>query len=127
MTDDERRDRPGELRVLVVEDETLVALILEDMLVELGHEIVGPAATLSAGLEIAERQEIDIAILDLNLKGVSSLPIANALRERGVPVVFSTGYGRGGLPEPFGDAPLLQKPFQQADIEDVIAQAVNSR
>jgi len=123
MTDDERPDRRSELRVLVVEDEMLVALVLEDMLTELGHKIVGPASKVSVGLEIARRQEIDIAILDLNLAGDSSLPIASALRARGIPVVFSTGYGRGGLPESFRDALLLQKPFLQLDVEDVIAQA----
>jgi len=125
MNGDGRGDRPGELRVLVVEDETLVALILEDMLAELGHTVIGPISAVSAGLEMAQRQDvdIDIAILDLNLKGASSLPVANALKARGIPVVFSTGYGRNGLPEAFRDAPFLQKPFQQVDIEEVIAAA----
>ena len=123
MVSGERRSTAGGLRVLIVEDEALVALILEDMLTELGHQIVGPFSIVSAGLESAEREEIDIAIIDLNIKGVSSLPIARALKARSIPVVFSTGYGRGGLPAPFVDAPLLQKPFQQTDIEQVIAQA----
>jgi two-component SAPR family response regulator len=115
------RDREHGLRVLVVEDEALVSLILEDMLVELGHHIVGPFSILSAGLDSATKDGIDIAIIDVNLRGVSSLPIAHALKLRGIPVVFSTGYGRAGLPEPFADAALLEKPFQQNDIELVIA------
>lgn len=115
---------PSDLRVLVVEDEALVALILEDMLMELGHQIVGPFSIVSAGLQSAERESIDIAIIDLNLKGVSSLPIALALKARGIPVIFSTGYGRNNLPDPFGDGPLLQKPFQQADIDAVIVEAL---
>lgn len=123
MIEEQQRDQRGELRILVVEDEALVALVLEDILAELGHKIIGPASNVSMGLEIAQQQEFDIAILDLNLKGGSSLPIARALKARGIPVVFSTGYGRGALPEPFKDTPLLQKPFQQLDVEEVIAQA----
>ncbi len=124
MLNDESK---ASLRVLIVEDEALVAIILEDMLIELGHEVIGPVSTPGEGLEHAARTPVDLAILDLNLKGASSLPIAVELDKRGIPLIFSTGYGRGGLPAVFAQAPLLQKPFQQSDVESVIAGAVAER
>lgn len=104
---------PG-LRVLVVEDEPVVAMCLEDILDGLGCEPVGPAGRLAEGLVLAEREELGAAILDINLAGERSTPIAEALRRRGVPFAFASGYG--AAPEGFETLPLIEKPYREADI-----------
>lgn len=103
---------PG-LRVLVVEDEPVVAMCLEDILEELGCVTVGPANRLSEGLALAQHETLDAAILDINLAGERSNTIAELLRARGVPFVFASGYG--AAPEGFG-APMIEKPYRTADI-----------
>ena len=80
----------SKLRVLVVEDESLVAMMVEDVLIDLGHEIAGVAGRLSEALRLATDLEIDFAVLDLNLNGERTDPVAAALRSRGVPFVFPT-------------------------------------
>jgi DNA-binding response OmpR family regulator len=104
----------GALRVLVVEDEPVVAMCLEDILDALGCVAVGPAARLSEGLALAESEPLDAAILDINLGGERSTPIAERLRMRGVPTAFASGYG--APPEGFASAPLIQKPYRETDI-----------
>lgn len=105
-------------RVLVVDDEMLVAMMLEDMLDDLGYEVVGPAATLKQAMELAERETLDCAILDLNLgQGVVSTPVADLLRQRGVPFLLATGYGANAQTEQMGHAGLLGKPFSTNDVE----------
>lgn len=104
-------------RVLVVEDEAAIAMLLEDMLLDFGCVIVGPAARLSTALELAERESFDVAILDVNVAGEPIYPVAEALAARGVPLVFSTGYGGAGIKEPFRDRPVVQKPFSQSDLK----------
>lgn len=103
------------LRVLVVEDEPVVAMCLEDILDGLGCEPVGPASRLIEGLALAEREELGAAILDINLAGERSTPIAEALRRRGVPFAFASGYGTP--PEGFETWPLIEKPYREADID----------
>jgi CheY-like chemotaxis protein len=110
------------LRVLLVEDENLVALLLEDMLAELGHTVVGPVARLDKALEMAQREPFDVAILDVNISGGEVYPIAEALAARGIPFVFSTGYGKKSLPAPYSDRPALQKPFQRHDLQKLFAE-----
>jgi CheY-like chemotaxis protein len=112
----------GGLRVLLVEDENLVAALLEDMLAELGHSVVGPVARLKKALEMAQREAIDLAILDVNINGEQAYPVAEALAARGIPFVFSTGYGERGLPPQYRGHPTLQKPFQQHDLEKLFAE-----
>jgi len=102
------------LRVLVVEDEPVVAMCLEDILEELGCVTVGPVGRLIEGLALAQREPLDAAILDINLDGERSNRIAEALRDRGVPFAFASGYG--SAPEGFG-APMIEKPYRTADIE----------
>lgn len=109
------------LRVLLVEDENLVALLLEDMLAELGHTVVGPVARLDKALETAQREAFDVAILDVNINGEESYPIADALAARGIPFVFSTGYGKKSLRAPYSDRPALQKPFQRHELQKLFA------
>lgn len=99
------------LRVLVVEDEALVALQLEDMLSDLGCAVVGPAARVGQALELLNGHKIDAAVLDLNVAGELVYPVAEALTARRVPFIFATGYGAAGLTEPYRSRPVLQKPF----------------
>jgi PAS domain S-box-containing protein len=93
-------ERQG-LRVLVVEDEMTIALLLEDMLIDLGHDVRGPAMRLPQALDLAERLELDFAILDINLDGQSSFLVADVLPARGVPFIFASGYGAQGLEPPY--------------------------
>lgn len=109
------------LRVLVVEDEVAVAMLIEDMLEELGHAVVGPLASVEQALAAIEREGADCAILDVNLRGVPAYPIADALRARGIPYAFSTGYGAAALRKEDLDSPVLQKPFRSSDLAGVIA------
>ena len=108
-------------RVLVVEDEMMVALYVEDIVTELGHEVVGPAMRLEEGLTLAREAAIDMAILDVNLHGARSFPIADALSARGIPFIFATGYGTQGLTEAYRDVITLQKPFASRDVEQAFA------
>lgn len=117
----EQPSHRGGFRVLLVEDENLVAMLLEDMLVELGHSVVGPVSQLKKAVEIAQREAIDLAILDVNISGEQVYPVAQALAARGIPFIFSTGYGERGLPPQYRGHPTLQKPFQQDDLEKLFA------
>jgi CheY-like chemotaxis protein len=110
------------LRVLVVEDEAAISLLLEDMLLDFGCEIVGPSARLAAALEAVEKEKVDIAILDVNVAGESIYPVAEALQARSIPFVFSTGYGSQGIKDSFRDRPVLQKPFAQHDLKQKLLQ-----
>jgi CheY-like chemotaxis protein len=116
----------GGKRVLVVEDEAAIAMLLEDMLLDFGCEIVGPAARLATALDLAQRESFDLAILDVNVAGEPIYPVAEALAERGVPLVFSTGYGGAGIKEPFRDRPVVQKPFSQADLKRTLIATLGS-
>lgn len=105
------------LRVLVVEDEMLVSMLVEDMLADFGCAVVGPAPDFDLAMRLANTAEIDAALLDVNLAGRPIFPVADALRARGVPFAFASGYGAAGLEEGHREAPILQKPFRQADLE----------
>jgi two-component SAPR family response regulator len=104
------------LRVLVVEDEAAISLLLEDMLLDFGCEVIGPAARLATALDTVSREQVDLAILDVNVAGEPIYPVAEALVERSVPFVFSTGYGSAGIKDAYRDRPVLQKPFAQHDL-----------
>jgi DNA-binding response OmpR family regulator len=98
-------------RVILVEDETYVALLLEDMLEEIGCTVVGTAATVEDGLELANAIEADAALLDINVGGEDVFPVARRLTERGIPVIFATGYGSHGLPDEWQGHIVVRKPF----------------
>jgi DNA-binding response OmpR family regulator len=108
------------LRVLVVEDEMTIALFIEDMLNELGHEVVGLAMRLSPALILARDSTIDFAILDVNLDGKRSFSVAEILEDRGVPFAFATGYGPSGIDPRFKNHPVLRKPFEISALETVL-------
>jgi CheY-like chemotaxis protein len=114
------------LRILVVEDEAAISMLLEDMLMDFGCEVVGPAARLAAALEMVERETFDMAILDVNLAGDPIYPVAEALARREVPFVFSTGYGGGGIKDPFRDRPVVQKPFGQQELKRTLLKGLVS-
>lgn len=89
----------------------MVAMLMEDLLEELGHQVTGSAAHLSEGLTLARTGEFDFAVLDINLGGASSGEIAEVLAQRGIPFMFASGYGRTGLPPERLEAVVIQKPF----------------
>jgi DNA-binding response OmpR family regulator len=98
-------------RVLLVEDEGLVALMIEDMLDELGFEVVASAAHVNKACELASAASFDLGLLDVNLAGEFVFPVARILRARNIPFLFSTGYGGPPLEEEFRNAPAIGKPF----------------
>jgi CheY-like chemotaxis protein len=110
------------LRVLVVEDEMMVSMLIEDMLDDLGCTVVGPAARLDEALALARSTEIDCAVLDVNLGGQPIFPLADYLREKGAPFAFATGYGDAGLREVDRGSPVLQKPFRETDLARVLGE-----
>ena len=107
-------------RVLVVEDEVLVGMLIEEMLQTLGYELVALSTHLDEALSLARTASFDFAVLDINLDGRQSFPVADILRARGVPFLFATGYGAKILKPPYSGLPTLQKPFQLADLERMI-------
>jgi DNA-binding response OmpR family regulator len=110
--------------VLIVEDEFLIAELLEDMLVELGWASFERATSVSKALEVLSNIIPDLAIVDLNLDGQSSLPVAEALRARNIPFVFSSGYGSGSVPPEWRARPLAAKPFSPAELRAKIDEAL---
>jgi DNA-binding response OmpR family regulator len=108
-------------RVLLVEDEALVAMLIEDALDSAGAVMLGPYAAVAPALAAIPEALPELAVLDLNLAGESSLPIADDLAGRGVPLVFASGYGQAGLPPRFRGRPMLAKPFDPAELISVLA------
>jgi CheY-like chemotaxis protein len=108
-------------RILVVEDEYLIRMLLEDMLTDLGYEVAGAVGTIAEASEIAEKAEFDLAILDINLDGKEIYPVAEILTRRRLPFIFVSGYGEGSLAEPYRNRPSLQKPFQAEQLQTALA------
>jgi CheY-like chemotaxis protein len=108
-------------RILVVEDEYLIRMLLEDMLSDLGHTITAAVGTIAEAKELASNGDFDCAVLDVNLDGQEIFPVADILMKRGMPFVFCTGYGEGSLPEAYRGRPALQKPFQAEKLEQTLA------
>jgi CheY-like chemotaxis protein len=113
-------------RILVVEDEFLIRMLLEDMLDELGYAVAAAAGRVDEAAELAKTAEFEAAILDVNLDGHDVYPVADILVARGVPFVFVTGYGGRGLPDPYRQHPTLQKPFQIEDLHKTLGALVGS-
>jgi DNA-binding response OmpR family regulator len=110
-------------RILVVEDEVMIAMLMEDMLADLGHVVVGPATRLEEGLELASNADFDMAVLDVNLNGRHSRPIADILNRRGLPFLLATGYGTAepDAIEGLSTDHILKKPFTPEDLSIAIA------
>lgn len=99
-------------RILVVEDEALIAVMVEDMLTDLGNVVVGPVATIEQALALVRTEAIDAAVLDVNVRGEHIDPVADALSARGVPMLFATGYGEVRLASAAA-ATVIDKPYTQ--------------
>jgi CheY-like chemotaxis protein len=110
-------------RALVVEDEVLVGMLIEEMLQELGYELAALATHLDEALSLARTASFDFALLDINLNGKESFPVADAIRARGLPFLFATGYGSRILDAPYVDAPILQKPFSLEALRQTLERA----
>lgn len=108
-------------RVLVVEDEALIAAMVEDMLTELGAVVVGPASTIAKGLALAGTEMIDAALLDVNVRNERIDPVADVLTGRGIPVLFATGYGARAFVDDARQVRCIEKPFTQEALRDGLA------
>ena len=104
-------------RIHVVEDEAMIAMLIEDMLSDLGCVPVGPAHTAERALHLIQSEQFDGAILDVNLGGQLTTPVAEALDHKGIPFFFATGYGPAGIAARFNQRLVLTKPFQQSELE----------
>lgn len=114
-------------RILIVEDEALVAMLVEDALEEAGFGVIGPVRSVAQALEALETEQPDAAVLDLNLAGENSVAVADALVARGIPFVVATGYGAAGLPATHRDALVLPKPYDPADLTAILARLCERR
>lgn len=113
-------------RILVVEDEMLVLMNIEYLLADLGCESVTAAATVDQALALLEAQVFDAAVLDVNLNGCESYPVAVALGARGVPFAFSTGYNGEDMRDEFRDRPVLRKPYQREGLVQILTSLLDS-
>lgn len=113
-------------RVLVVEDEMLVALLVEDMLIDAGCIIIGPFARVSDALAATKAEAVDLALLDVNVAGEKVFPVAKALEERGVPFLFVTGYGQEALPQDRPDWQAVAKPFLPEQLAEQLARKIKT-
>jgi CheY-like chemotaxis protein len=120
MPDVRRQVSLSDLRILVVEDEALVTMLLQDMLEEIGCKEVTVAMWRDEALDFINQATFDMAILDVNLNGKESYPVADELWRRGIPYSFSTGYEATVLPERHASRSLLRKPYGQADLIAVL-------
>lgn len=109
-------------RIFIVEDETMIRMMVVEMLEELGHSIVAEVGSLDKALELARTTDFDLAVLDVNLDGQVITPVAEVIKARALPIIFATGYGAWGVPDEFKNWPALQKPFEL----QALANALNS-
>jgi CheY-like chemotaxis protein len=114
----------GTRRVLIVEDDVMIRMLIEDMLGDLGFAVAAEASKVHEALAAVDSTAFDVAILDVNLSGETTGPVAEALAARGTPFVFATGYGEHGLPDQFRDRPLLKKPFQIESLKRMLEAAL---
>lgn len=122
-------ERTGALaycRVLIVEDEYFLADDMAHAIQALGLHVVGPVPTIAEALAIVADEPVDAAVLDINLKGELVYPVADALREQGVPFVFATGYDAAAVPEAYRDVPRWEKPFTPEDLAKALPAIVQN-
>ena len=117
---------PAGTRVLIVEDEAIIAMTAEDMVEDLGCTIAGIASNLAEALAHAEAGGFDVALLDINLHGENSMAVAELLAAKGTPFVFTTGYGTTGPGANFVGVPVLSKPYRTDQIGEAISQVLRS-
>ena len=115
-------ERP--LAVFLVEDEALIRMMIAEMVEELGHRVVAEAGDIERAITLAQSKDIDLAILDINIAQREIDPVATLLIDRGIPIVFASGYGEKGLPKAFAGRPVLQKPFLSQALAEAICKVL---
>jgi CheY-like chemotaxis protein len=115
------------LQILVVEDESMVAMMIEDMLEDLGHKVIATSGRMPDASKLVSDASADLAILDVNLNGEETFPLARSLAARAIPFIFATGYGSSGIKAEWSGVPVLQKPFQSRELAEAISRAVQRR
>jgi len=118
---------PTQIRILIVEDESLLAMVLEDELHTAGHVVAGTVGTVEALEKALDHQRFDLVLLDVNLHGKSTLGTAQRLQSENRPFIIMSGYGVSGLPDALKTAPCLQKPFEMAQLHNEIGRAIGRR
>ncbi len=116
--------KPMSRRVLILEDEMLVAMLLEDLLMDLGHSVAATAGSIRQALDAIAQLPVDLAILDVNLPDGRSDAVADALMARNIPFLFATGYGAQGVAEDYRRAPVIQKPYDEEGLRHAIESAI---
>lgn len=111
-------------RIFVAEDEAMVLMLFEDTLSDIGCKVAGTASTLQEAIEKIDTIQFDAGVLDMNLRGQRSFPVADELLRKRIPFVFATGYGASGIPEAYRAVPTVHKPFNQRDLETALASAI---
>jgi PAS domain S-box-containing protein len=111
-------------RVMLVEDEALVGMMMRDLVTEIGYFVAGPFCTLNEAMSAASANRFDVALIDVNLGGEYAYPLAEQLTEQGVPVIFLTGYDQGGIDPQFSQIPVLQKPVDREVVEQALRGAL---
>jgi CheY-like chemotaxis protein len=111
-------------RILIVEDEWLICMLMADLLTEFGCHVVGPASTVAEAAVLASTEAIDAALLDINLNGEEVYPVARILADRGIPFVFLTGYRGAKINEAYRERPVLQKPARIENVVKVLKELV---
>ncbi len=115
------------LRVLIVEDETLVAMLIEEYLLELGCEVAFSASRVAKAIKGLQTCPVDVAVLDVNVAGESIARLAETLDERGIPFIFASGYGARGIDARWSGSPVLQKPFTGGDLRSALLALLEKR
>ena len=116
--------KPRQVSVLLVEDETLIRMMIAGMIEELGHTVVAEAGNMTQALILARTADFKIAVLDINVGGERIGPVADVIAGRGLPFIFASGYGAAGAPKKFRDRPTLQKPFLIEKLEKAIEEVL---
>jgi CheY-like chemotaxis protein len=121
----QKTDAPASnLQILVVEDKSMVAMMIEDMLIDLGHHVVATSGGMDDASKLASHANADLAILDVNLNGEETYPRATSLASWKIPFIFATGYGSSGIRTEWSGVPVLQKPFQSRELAEAINLAI---
>jgi DNA-binding NtrC family response regulator len=122
----ESEAQPHQLSVFLVEDETLILMMVAEMIVEMGHTVVAEASNIKQALSLAETANFDIAILDVNLGGEQIEPVAKVISRRNLPFIVASGYGVAVAEEHFRGRPIIQKPFISAKLAEAIEAALQA-
>lgn len=118
---------PPGTRVLIVEDEAIIAMTAEDMIEEMGCVVAKTASSLAEALDKVKGGDFDVALLDINLNGEASTEVAQLLIDRALPFIFTTGYGSGGPAAGFPDVPVVPKPYRASDLAAAICGVIKAR